>query len=140
MIPRVTCTIWGRRLVAGLLTWLIPFIAAIPFYGSDGALVIDQAFFKSIMIVIGSLTAAVLLVWSFRIIPGSYAREAVITGIVWLALNWGLDILVLVGLLGMPPAEYVAGIGLRYLVIPAMVIPAGIITEHAVTQQKGRPM
>jgi hypothetical protein len=46
-------------------------------------------------------------------------------------MNWALDLVVLVGLLGMSPAEYVTGIGLRYLVIPAMVIPAGIITERA---------
>ena len=131
MTSRVTSSLWGRRLTAGLLTWLIPFLASIPFYSADGTLVIGQMLFKSLMIVIGSLTAAILMVWFFSIVPGSYAREALITGIVWLAMNWALDLVVLVRMLGMSPAEYATGIGLRYLVIPAMVIPAGIIADRA---------
>lgn len=43
-----------------------------------------------------------------------YAREAVITGTVWLFMNWGLDALVLIGVLGMPPYDYISQIGLRY--------------------------
>jgi hypothetical protein len=119
-------------LVAGFLTWFIPFLAAVPFYSRDGILLIDQMLFKSLMIVVGSLTAAILMVWFFNLVPESYAREAVITGIVWLAMNWALDLGVLVALMGMPPGAYATGIGLRYLVIPAMVIPAGIIADRAV--------
>lgn len=129
-----TDSLWGRRLIAGFLTWLVPFLASIPFYGMDGTLVVDQMLFKSLMIVIGSLTAAILLVWFFAVVPGSFAREAAITGAVWLVMNWVLDLVVLVGLMGMPPYEYATGIGLRYLVIPAMVIPAGIIAGMAVEQ------
>jgi hypothetical protein len=55
----------GRRLTAGILTGLIAFLASIPFYGMEGTLVIDQILFKSLMIVIGSLTAAILLVCFF---------------------------------------------------------------------------
>ncbi len=88
------------------------------------------------MIVIGSLTASILLVWFFSIVPGSFAREAVITGVVWLARNRALDLLILVGLMVMSPGEYATGIGLRYLVIPAMVIPAGIIAERAVVKAR----
>lgn len=130
MISWITGTIQGRRLMAGVLIWLVPFLAAIPCYGPGGALVIDQMLFKSLMIVIGAFTAAALLVWSFRPVHESYAREAVLTGIIWLLMNWILDLIVLVGLLGMPLPEYITGIGLRYLVIPAMVIPAGIIADH----------
>ena len=121
----------GRRLTAGVLTWLIPFLAAVPCYGPGGTLLIDQMLFKSVMIVTGAITAAVLLVWSFRPVQGSYAREAALTGIIWLLMNWVLDLVVLVGLLGMPLSDYFTGIGLRYLVIPAMVIPAGIIADRA---------
>lgn len=59
-------------------------MASIPFIGIDGTPVIDPMLFKSLIIVIGSLTAAALLVWSFAVVPGSFAREAVITGAVWL--------------------------------------------------------
>lgn len=136
MIDRATLNLWGCRLMAGFLTWLIPFLASIPLYRADGTLGIDLMLFKSLMIVVGSLTASVLMVWFFSHVHGSYAREAVLTGIVWLAMNWALDLVVLVGMLGMSPAEYATGIGLRYLVIPAMVIAAGIIADRA-TEEPG---
>jgi hypothetical protein len=60
----------------------------------------------------------------------------VITGLVWLVVNGVLDIIVLVGLLGMAPLDYVNQIGLRFLMIPAMVIAAGIIADDAALRHK----
>jgi len=128
-------TIWRRRLIGAFLTWLIPFVCAIPFYGKDG-LMIDIQLFKSIMIVIGSITAAILIVWCFRSVETSYTREAIITGITWLLANWILDLIVLVGMLGTALPDYATQIGLRYLVIPAMVITAGVVADEAVKKQR----
>jgi hypothetical protein len=126
----------GRRLIAGLLTWLVPFLIAVPFYGNNGTLLIDLMLFKSIMIVVATITAAILMVWQFRVVTTAYTREAVITGLVWLGMNWALDLIVLVGLLGMALPDYIGLIGVRYLMIPAMVIAAGIITDEAAHQYK----
>lgn len=127
----ITNTLWGRRIIAGFLTWLVPFLASVPFYSGNGVLLIDIALFKSLMVVTGSITAAGLMIWFFAIVKTSYTREAVITGIFWLVLNWALDALVLVGLLGMAPADYATRIGLSYFVIPAMVIASGVIADRA---------
>ena len=127
-------TIWHRRLVGAFLTWLVPFVCAIPFYGKDG-LLIDQQLFKSLMIVVGSITAAILIVWCFRSVENNYTREAVVTGIVWLLANWVLDLIVLVGLLGMALPDYATQIGLRYLVIPVMVIAAGVVAEEGMRRK-----
>jgi hypothetical protein len=83
--------------------------------------------FKSIMIVVATIIAAMLMVWFFRAVTTAYTREAVITGLVWLVVNWVLDTIVLVGLLGMAPLDYITQIGVRYLMIPAMVIAAGLL-------------
>lgn len=125
---------WRRRLAGAFLTWLVPFAAAIPFYGPDG-LVIDQQLFKSIMIVVGSITAAILIVWCFRPVEKNFTHEAIVTGFVWLLVNWILDLIVLVGLLGMTLPDYAAQIGLRYLVIPAMVIAAGVVAEEGIRRK-----
>jgi hypothetical protein len=135
----ITNTLWGRRTVAGFLTWLIPFLASVPFYSRDGVLLIDIALFKSLMVVTGSVIAAVLIIWFFAIVKTSYTREAVITGIFWLILNWALDLVVLVGLLGIAPADYMTRIGLSYFVIPAMVIATGIVADKASGKEKTRP-
>lgn len=130
-------TIWRRRLIGAFLTWLIPFACAIPFYGKDG-LLIDQQLFKSLMIVVGSITAAILIVWCFRPVEKNYTHEAIVTGIVWLLANWILDLIVLVGLLGMALPDYAAQIGLRYLVIPAMVIATGVVADEAVKRKSDK--
>jgi hypothetical protein len=127
----ITRSLWNRRLIAALLTWLVPFLIAVPFYGKNGTLLIDPGLFKSIMIVVATITAAILMVWFFRVVTTAYTREAVITGLVWLVVNWVLDTIVLVGLLGMAPPDYVTQIEVRYLMIPAMVIAAGIIADDA---------
>jgi hypothetical protein len=83
------------------------------------------------MIVIASLCAAILIVGVFTLVHGSYARGAAITGTVWLVMNREFDLIVLVGLSGMPRGEYFVIIGLRDHIIPTMVIPAGIILDRA---------
>ena len=125
-----------RRLAGGFLIWLVPFIASIPFYGSNGVLLIDQMLFKSIMIVTGSITAAAVMVWYFGIVRTSYTSDAILTGVLWLFENWALDIIVLVGLLGMASLTYVNGIGVRYLMIPAIVIAAGMIADGAMKKDR----
>jgi hypothetical protein len=133
----LTSSLWRRRLAGALLTWLVPFLAAVPFYGKNGALLIDLPLFKSLMIVISALTAAILFVWFFRAVGTGYTREALITGFLWLGANWTLDLVVLVGLLGMPPADYTAQIGVRYLMIPVLVTATGIVADDAIKQQPG---
>ena len=53
-------------LLYGFLTWLIPFIIAIPFYSRDGQPLIDIFLLKSIMIVVGSTTGAIFLILYFK--------------------------------------------------------------------------
>jgi len=129
-------SVQSRRLIAALLSWLVPFLIAVPFYGKNGNLLIDLWLFKSIMIVVATITAAILMVWFFRAVTTAYTREAVITGLVWLVVNWVLDTVVIVSLLGMAPLDYITQIGVRYLMIPAMVIAAGIIADDAAQQDK----
>ena len=132
----ITHSIWGRRLIAGVLSWLVPFLAAVPFYGRNGTLTIDLALFKSIMIVVSSVTAAILIVWFFKSVSTSYTHEAVIIGFVWLVMNWALDAVVLVGILGMTVGDYITQIGIRYLMIPTIVIAAGVVADEATLRKK----
>lgn len=120
-----------RIIIYGFLTWLIPFLVAIPFYTPDGILLINQQIFKSIMIVTGSVVGAVLIVHLFKTIKGNYRYVGYGAGIVWLLMNWVLDILILVPLSGTDIPSYFGDIGLRYLVIPVMTIMAAEIAQHA---------
>jgi len=109
----------------GFLAWLIPFVASFFFYTREGKLTIDIFLFKTIMIVVGSITGAFLLVSYFKKITADYLKEGITVGVVWFGINILLDLLVLIPMSGMSLSNYFTQIGLRYLVIPAMSIAVG---------------
>ena len=119
-----------RNILYGFLAWFIPFASAFLFYTSEGKLRIDIFLFKSIMIVVGSISAAILLVSYFKKINGNYLIEGVSLGFTWLVISLGLDLLVLVPMSGMSVPEYFGQIGLRYVVIPVFCITIGIVLKN----------
>ncbi len=114
-----------KNLLFGFLSWLIPFVASIFFYGREGTLTIDVFLFKSIMIVVGSISAAILLVMYFKRVSTDYLKEGIIIGLTWFAINIVLDLLVLLPMSGMTMPDYFTQIGIRYIVIPVMTISVG---------------
>ena len=119
-----------RNVLYGFLAWLIPFVASLFFYTREGRLTIDVFLFKSIMIVVGSVSAAFLLVSYFKNVSANHLREGVIVGLAWFCINVALDLLVLVPMSGMSVPDYFAQIGLRYIVIPAMSITVGMALRN----------
>jgi len=114
-----------RIALYGFLAWLIPFISAFFFYTREGKLNIDIFLFKTIMIIVGSITGAILLVSYFKKINANYLKEGIFVGVIWFAINILLDLLVLIPMSGMSLSDYFTQIGLRYLVMPAMSIAVG---------------
>ncbi len=115
----------------GFLTWLIPFVVGFLLYSPEGQPLVDRLVFKSIMVVAGSITGALLLVLYFKKITSGYLFEGVVVGLVWLAINLLLDIVVLLPMSGMTIGSYFSQIGLSYLSIPAMSIAIGFVAKHA---------
>ncbi len=118
-----------RNVLYGFLVWLIPFVASFFFYSKEG-LTIDIFLFKSIMIVVGSISAAILLVLYFKKISIAYLKEGIIVGIAWFGINILLDLLILIPMSGMSIADYFTQIGIRYLAMPAMSILVGKALEN----------
>lgn len=121
---------YGKNILYGFLAWLIPFAISVFFYSKEGKLSIDLLLFKSIMIAVGSITAAFLLVSYFKMIKTSYFKEGIIVGAIWFGINILLDLLILLPMSGMSFADYFAQIGLRYLAIPAMSMAVGTALEN----------
>jgi uncharacterized membrane protein YpjA len=115
----------------GLITWLVPFLAGFFFYSPSGELLVNELFFKSVMVVVGAITGAILLVLYFKRISAGYRSEGIVVGVVWLAINLLLDFIVLLPMSGQTIGEYLWQIGLSYLTIPAMSIMAGYVAENA---------
>jgi uncharacterized membrane protein YpjA len=119
-----------RNLLYGFLAWLIPFVASIFFYTKDGGLSIDIFLFKTIMIIVGSISGAILLISYFKKINIGYLKEGIYVGITWFVINILLDLFVLIPMSGMAISDYFLQIGLRYLVMPVMSIMVGIALEN----------
>lgn len=115
----------SRNLLYGFLSWFIPFAASFLFYTREGGLTIDIFLFKSIMIVVGSIAASILLISYFKNINADYLKEGMILGLTWFCINILLDLVVLLPMSGMSVPDYFAQIGLRYVVIPVMTITVG---------------
>jgi len=118
-----------RIILFGFFTWLIPFVVSFFFYSKEGKPLIDILFFKSIMVAVGAISGAVLLILYFKKITKNYLHESIIVGLSWLAINWLLDILILIPMSKMGFSAYFAQIGLSYLALPAMTIAVGYIAE-----------
>ncbi len=114
-----------RNILYGILAWLIPFVASFFFYSKEEGLTINIFLFKSIMIVVGSISAAFLLISYFKRINTSYLKEGIVVGLTWFGINILLDLLISIPMSGMSIADYFTQIGIRYLVIPVMSIMVG---------------
>ena len=116
--------------LCGLIAWVVPFISSFFFFSPKGELKIDVFLFKSIMIVVGSITAALLIVHYFKKLKSDYLKTGIILGLIWLLVNLFMDIIILLPMSGMAMDTYFIEIGIRYIVIPVMCVMAGMVLEN----------
>jgi len=110
----------------GLIIWVIPYVTAIPLMG---LMVSDPTFFKTIMIVEGTIVGAICMVAYFRDAKKGVFTESILVGLVWLLVNWGLDYIALLPFSKMPLDRYFLEIGLRYIGMLSPVIAIGYLLE-----------
>jgi uncharacterized membrane protein YpjA len=121
-----------KLVLFGIAAWLLPFVASIFFFDfQTHKLVIDWYLFHSIMVVFGSAVGAFLLVKFYEGVRTDYVAWGVKAGAAWLAINWVLDILILVPMMGSDLAGYFSQIGLGYIVMPVMAVSMAAAIENA---------
>lgn len=124
---------YEKIVLFGLVIWLVPFLVGFLFIDQEGNFIISETFFKTIMIVIGSLVGVILAVKYFKSIKTDFIKEGITIGIVWLIINWIIDlIMVSIGFFPMTVVKYFTDIGLRLLGIPMFTIGLG----YALKQRK----
>ena len=121
-----------KLVLFGIAMWVVPFVASFFFFDpATQKLTVDETFFKSIMIVLSSILGACLLVEYFKGVKTNFVKEGILVGAVWLAINWALDILILLPMSRMDIPTYFMQIGIRYLMAPAMSISIAMAIENA---------
>ena len=125
----------SRATVYGILVWLIPFLVSIPFHDQSGQLVTDVFLFKSVMIVVSSCVGSLLMALHLRRLDGRFLAHGLLAGAIWLAVNWGLDCLILLPLSGMDFEYYFLRTGMGYV---SMLFVGGAIGLALQTSPHGQ--
>lgn len=120
----------------GFLVWLVPFLVSFLFYTPQGVLVTSDAFFNSVMTVVGFVTISVLLLNYLKSFTVNYLKESIKAGSAWFIMSVLLDVAILVPMAKMNLATYCANIGFGYLVIPMIAIFAGLLLEQKTEHNK----
>jgi hypothetical protein len=129
---------WWKQISFGLLSWIGPFIVSFFFINPDGTYRVEEMLFKTSMVVVSSFFGVLLGYLYFTGVDKKFVQEGVSLGLVWLGINWVLDIvLVLSGFFQMTFAEYFISIGLRYLSIPIFTIGMGMVLENYAARING---
>lgn len=125
-----------KNILFGFLTWIIPFGISFFFYKPGGELSVPYDLFKSIMIVVGSLTGCYFLFRYFNLLNSNYVKNGLIIGLTWLSINIILDVFILMPIMKINFSCYFMTIGLRYFVIPVMSITIGYLLNNKTLQSK----
>ena len=116
-----------KALLYGFLVWLIPFIVSFLIFPLKSS---NRALWESIMPVVITISAVPFLILYFSKLQAHFLKEAVLLGIIWLAISLILDLLLFMeGPMKMSFADYMMDIGLTYLMIPTISIGFGYLLE-----------
>jgi hypothetical protein len=96
----------------------------------------DLIFFKTIMIVEGALVGGFLSALYFQGVRGGFLREGVITSVVWMFVNWGLDLVALLPFTGHTIPRYFIEIGALYVAMAAPLAAIGYVLEHKLRENQ----
>ena len=120
-----------KRLAYGAILWLIPYATAIPLLPLMQS---DNVFFKTIMIVVGSLVGAVLTALYFKDVKKGFLHEGLMLAAVWVAVNWLLDFAALLPFTKQSISRYFIEIGFRYIAMVWPTIAVGWVLSHKLEQ------
>jgi hypothetical protein len=119
----------GKAILFGFLIWLAAFVVAFLIFPLRES---SRPLFESIMPVVVTSATAVFAVVYFRGVRKGFLKEGIALGCLWFAINVLIDLPLMLagGPMQMTLGEYIADIGLTYLVIPAVTIGIGLSCEQ----------
>ena len=118
----------GKALLFGFLVWLVPFAVAFAIFPIHES---SRPLFESIMPVAIAIIVVPLGVVYLRRVRRRVRREGVVLGLLWLVMCLAIDapLMLFGGPMYMTVPDYIADIGVTYLMIP--IITIGIAATRA---------
>lgn len=116
-----------KKIGFGLILWAVPYVTSIPLLPLMQS---DLIFFKTIMIVEGSLLGALLTAIHFTQVRADYLREGIVLAAIWITISWLLDFVALLPFTHHTLPRYFMEIGLRYLAMAAPTVAVGYVMQR----------
>lgn len=119
-----------KALVYGVMVWLIPFAVAFVIFPLRQS---ARPLFESIMPVVVAGSVAGFAVRYIRGVNATFVREGLRLGLLWLVISIGIDapLMLLGGPMKMTVGQYVADIGLTYLLMPVITGAIGVAVANS---------
>jgi hypothetical protein len=127
----MTTQIILKTILFGFFAWFFPFVISFLFYKLGGELMVSNATFKSVIMVVGILVCSYLLVQYFKILDNNL-KIGFIVDFSWFFINIILDTLELISIMKVSFVEYFMTIGVPYFRIPAMSIAIGYLLDNKI--------
>jgi hypothetical protein len=115
-----------KALLFGLFIWVTAFAVAFAIFPLREA---ARPLFESIMPVVLAALTVFFAHRYFGHVQGGFVREGALLGVVWMAVNVGIDLPLMLSPspMQMTLPEYVGDIGLTYLMIPIITTGIGLV-------------
>lgn len=118
-----------KALLYGFLVWLIPFVVAFLIYPIHET---NRPLFESIMPVLITFCVVLFSLIYFRNIETQHLREGVLLGVIWFFISLVIDLFMFMeGPMKMEFLDYMADIGVTYILIPIITIGYGLIAKRS---------
>ena len=114
-----------RIILFGFLMWLIPFIVSFPIFTLRES---NRALFESIMPAVVTICVVFFTILHLRKTSAGFLKEGFIIGIVWYLICIVIDLFMFMwGPMKMTFGQYMADIGLTYVIIPTVTVGYGYL-------------
>lgn len=116
-----------KALIYGFLVWAIPFAIAFMIFAVRQS---NRPLFESIMPVALTICVVLFTILYFKKVKTVSASEGLKLGLIWLIISLLIDLLMFMqGPMKMSLGDYIADIGLTYLIMPIITIGYGYLAE-----------
>jgi hypothetical protein len=118
-----------KALLYGVLVWLIAFLVAFVIFPIRQS---NRPLFESIMPVVIAAAVAAFGVLYFRAVTRAFVLEGLCLGFLWLVISVAIDapLMLLGGPMKMTVGQYLADIGLTYLLMPVITLGLGMALKR----------
>ena len=125
-----------KALGLGILVWLLPFVVSFVVFPYRGSW---RALFESVMAVAVSVVAVWFGLVYLGKLPSVGARDGFLVGVLWWAMCVLIDLpLFSAGPMKMSLVEYLADIGLTYVIIPVVTLGLGMASGRSMAARTGK--